>query len=143
MSSISVKLLTVSHLFLYRVTCGLLGNRIAGMPVMLLTTTGAKSGEPRTIPITYIKNGDDYILTASNGGSDKNPSWVLNLKKNPIATIRIRGLRQKAVASQVDKTMKTLLWAKLISSAPMYTGYQERTARDIPMLALRVQAGRE
>ncbi|MSQ32398.1 MAG: DUF385 domain-containing protein [Dehalococcoidia bacterium] len=70
-STISVKLLTVTHLFLYRATSGLIGNRIAGMPGMRLTTVGARSGKRRTIPITYIMDGRDYILTASNGGSNK------------------------------------------------------------------------
>ncbi len=138
-SRISVKLLTITHLFLYRVTGGLVGNRIAGMPVILLTTVGVRSGKPRTIPITYIMDGGDYILTASNGGSNKNPSWFLNLQKNPDVVIRVRHKKLNAVATQVDRTSKARLWAQLISLSPFYSNYQARTSREIPMVRLRVK----
>src|SRR5688572_4630282 len=125
-----VKLLTVTHLFLYRLTGGLLGNRIARMPVLLLTTIGARSGKPRTIPITYIVHEGDYILTASNGGSDKNPAWFMNIQKNPEVSIRLGGKKLTARALKVDGALRASLWLKLISSAPWYANYQKRTKRE-------------
>ena len=133
-----VKLLTVTHLFLYRATRGLVGNRITGMPVMLLTTIGSRTGKARTIPITYVRSGDNYVLTASNGGSDKNPSWFINIQRNPEAYIRLGGKKMKAYAAMADGATRTLLWAQLISSAPWYANYQKRTKRQIPMVILRL-----
>ncbi len=133
-----VKLLTVTHLFLYRATGGLVGNRLTAMPVMLLTTVGSRTGKARTIPITYIKSGDNYVLTASNGGSDKNPSWFVNIQRNPEVSIRLRTKKIRASAVAADDVTRSLLWAQLISSSPRYAGYQRRTKRQIPMVILKV-----
>lgn len=106
---------------------------------MLLTTLGSRSGKPRTIPITYITSDGGYVLTASNGGSDKNPSWFTNIQKNPEVIISIRDKKLNALGATVDKTTKDRLWAQLISSEPWYANYQTRTTREIPMVMLRAR----
>ena len=77
------------HAWLYRTTGGRIGHRAGHITHLLLTTTGRKSGEPRTVTLTYMAEGDNYILVASNGGADRHPVWWLNLKKNPRAQVQV------------------------------------------------------
>ncbi|MDT7737491.1 MAG: hypothetical protein QOK09_860, partial [Mycobacterium sp.] len=81
------------HIWVYRRTNGRLGARLLWFPSALLTTTGRKSGEPRTTPTLYLRDGDRVILPASFGGRAKNPTWYLNLKTNPTIEVQIRAER--------------------------------------------------
>ena len=98
MRKLSIKLLSAVHLFLYRVSGGRIGNRLAGMPILLLETTGRKSGKARVVPLGYLKDGPCYVLIGSNGGQDKHPNWILNLRANARGTVQIRGDRVQVKA---------------------------------------------
>jgi deazaflavin-dependent oxidoreductase (nitroreductase family) len=131
------KAITGTHVALYRRTGGGFGGRMAGMPVLLLTTTGRKSGKRRTTPLGYLEDGPTYVIIASNGGRDKPPAWYLNLRSNPQARIQVGRQSLNVAAETADPEEKRRLWAELISRAPTYGRYQQRTTRDIPMVVLR------
>jgi len=129
------------YVFLYRRTRGAIGGRLNGMPVLLLTTTGRKTGKRRTVPVMYLKEGVNYVVTASNGGREKHPAWWLNLKGNRQATIGVEGVHQAVVAEPVSPEEKRRLRAQLVEKAPSFEGYQKRASREIPMVILRPAAG--
>ena len=124
---------------LYRLSGGLIGGRIVGLPVLLLTTTGRKSGKQRTRPLCYFPNGDDYVIIASNGGSDSHPSWYHNIKANPSVSMLLKRTTVAAVGSDVPEPERGKLWAHLLELSPWYLRYERKTARVIPMVRLRAQ----
>ncbi len=102
----------------------------------LLTTTGRRSGKQRTVPLLYLKDGNNVVLVASNGGAVKHPTWWLNLQANPDAEIQIKGVRQRVRAEQASAKEKQRLWPALVKMYPGYQRYQEITNRDIPVVIL-------
>ncbi|HEU5344000.1 MAG TPA: nitroreductase family deazaflavin-dependent oxidoreductase [Ktedonobacterales bacterium] len=132
---------TVSYLtvILHALTGGRAFDGDATSPVgfLKLTTVGRKSGQSRTAELIYIRDGDAYALTASNGGKPRNPGWFYNLQANPAVTIKVHGVRQRATAEVADPAKRDELWARLTQIAPMYKGYETRTQRVIPMVLVR------
>jgi len=122
---------------LYVATSGRIGGRFMGMPILLLTTTGRRSGRTRTVPVMYLRDGDDYIVTASNGGSDFHPAWYLNLTARPEVAIRVGADVMQAAAETVGDADKEELWRELVRRAHFFGGYQRRTSRMIPMVRIR------
>jgi F420H(2)-dependent quinone reductase len=131
-----VKMFLKAHAAIYRLTGGKIGGKIANNSVLLLTTTGRKSKEKRTMPLGYFKDGDNFIITASNSGAANNPAWYFNLKSDPHAVIEVGRDKLNVTAEQADPEQKKRLWAKLISIAPSYDRYTQKTTRDIPMMIL-------
>jgi deazaflavin-dependent oxidoreductase (nitroreductase family) len=130
---VGLKLVSATHRALYRLSGGRAVGRVWGLSILLLTTTGRKSGEPRTTPLCYFPDGDDLVVVASNGGMDWYPDWWLNLIKEPNATIQIGSSRRAVVARQATSEERERLWATLTASAPGYLEYQRRTSREIPL----------
>ena len=122
---------------LYVATSGRIGGRFMGMPILLLTTTGRRSGRKRTVPVMYLRDGDNYVVTASNGGSDFHPAWYLNLTARPQVAIREGGDVMEAASETVRDADKEQLWRELVRRAPFFGGYQRRTSRIIPMVRIR------
>jgi len=131
-----VKLFLNAHASVYKLTGGSLGGRMGPNRILLLTTTGRKSGQKHTIPLGFIQDGEDFVVTASNGGGPQNPGWYFNLKANPQAQIQVGNRQLNVTAVQADPEQKKSLWAQLISVSPQYDGYRTRTSRDIPMMIL-------
>jgi len=131
------RLVTGAHAFLYRLTGGAIGGTMFNSPVLLLTTTGRKSGKQRTAPLLYIKDGDNLAIIASNGGADRPPTWWLNLKGNPEAQVQIGRTVRRVKAEQADPTEKQRLWPILAKMYPTYDEYQKKTTREIPVVILR------
>jgi deazaflavin-dependent oxidoreductase (nitroreductase family) len=107
-----------------------------GAPVLLLTTTGRRSGEPRTTPLIYRQHGDAYAVVPSKGGSDRPPAWYRNLEANPAVQVQVKGDRFAARARTATPDEKPELWAKMTSVWPDYDDYQRRTEREIPVVVL-------
>ena len=128
---------TTVHSFLYRSSNGAIGGRLANSPVLLLTTTGRRSGRQRTVPLLYLMDGPNVVLVASNGGAVKHPTWWLNLQSTPEAWIQIKGNRRRVKAEQASSAEKQRLWPRLTAMYPGYKRYQEITDRDIPVVILR------
>ena len=121
----------------YRLSGGkLLGRFRSGAPVCLLTTKGRKSGPPRTVPLLYLKEGDDLIVVASQGGAPQHPAWYLNLEAEPMAEVEIGHRRVPIVARRVAEHERTELWPRLVKFYPPYDEYQRRTTRPIPVIRL-------
>ena len=127
------KLFMSAHIALYRLTGGWIG----GKNIILLTTIGKKSGQPRTKPLFHIKDGANYIVIASAGGNEKNPAWYANLSTNPKVTIEDHGRTIAGTASTTNETERARLWKIIIAQAPNFAGYEQRTTRVIPVV--RVQ----
>jgi deazaflavin-dependent oxidoreductase (nitroreductase family) len=131
---------TSLHSFLYRATNGRAGGRLAGGLVLLLTTTGRKSGRERTVPLLYLSDGHDLVVVGSNGGAATHPAWWLNLRANPEATVEIGGWRTRVRAKKASREEKERLWPRLVDMYSGYEDYQRRTDREIPVVILRPQS---
>ena len=125
------------HSVLYRSSNGRIGGRLANSPVLLLSTTGRRSGKQRTVPLLYMMDGRNVVLVASNGGAVKHPTWWLNLQTTPEAWIQIKGVRRRVRAERASAAEKQRLWPRLTAMYPGYQRYQEITKRDIPVVVLR------
>jgi deazaflavin-dependent oxidoreductase (nitroreductase family) len=124
------------HRGLYRLSSGRLGRALGPKQILLLTTTGRKSGKARTWPLTYFRDGDRLLLAASAGGEPKHPAWYLNLRNNPDVTIELAGKTQRMTASTATGTERERLWGHIVASAPNYADYQKKTTREIPVVIL-------
>jgi len=106
------------------------------MPVLLLTTTGRRSGKRRTVALTYFRKGADLVVIGSFGGSDLPPAWWLNLQRDPQASVLIGGTTSEVTARPATAAERDRLWPLATSTHPGYARYQERTARLIPIVML-------
>jgi len=104
--------------------------------MLLLNHVGAKSGETRTTPLVYVRDGENLVLVASKGGNPKNPAWFHNLRANPDATVQVGPERWAVRARVADPDERARLWPKAVATYSGYRGYQERTDRQIPLVVL-------
>lgn len=124
------------HNTIYRLSGGSLGGTMQGAPILLLTTTGGKTGKKRTLPLIYLRTDKGYALVASYAGADKDPAWYSNLVANPECAIRV-GRKSFAVhAETVSEDRHAQLWPKLVEIYADYALYQKRTNRSIPVVEL-------
>jgi F420H(2)-dependent quinone reductase len=132
-----LKPLMAVSVFLYRLTGGKFGGHVQGLPVLLLTTIGRRTGKQRTIPLGYFEHDGYYVITASNAGFDTHPSWFHNLKSQPQVGLQIGNKQLAAVAEPANPKLRKQLWAQLVERAPGYGAYKKRTTREIPIVLLR------
>ena len=107
-----------------------------GKPTLLLHTVGAKSGEPRSAPVLYLRDGDNVVVIASNGGTPTNPGWYYNLRANPACEATVKGKRSAYVARRAEGEERARLWDLGLSIYEGWTDYDARTHRDIPIMVL-------
>ena len=136
-----IRAMSRTHGSVYRASGGRLLGRLAGMPVLLLTTTGRRSGTPRTATLTYFRNGADLVVIGSFGGSDVPPAWWLNLQRDPQASVLIGGTTLKVTARAATAGEHDRLWPLVTTTHPGYARYKERTARLIPVVMLTPEEG--
>jgi deazaflavin-dependent oxidoreductase (nitroreductase family) len=121
----------------FRANGGKVGGEFAGRPLLLLTTIGAKSGQPRVSPLAYVTDGDRIVIIASKGGAPTNPDWYYNLLANPTVTVELGTERFQAQATVVtDSQEHDLLYAKMVERLPAFAEYQQKTSRIIPVITL-------
>lgn len=120
----------------YRVTGGRLFGRIGQAPVLLLTTTGRKSGEPRTAPVVYLVDGERFVVIGSNAGHGRAPAWALNLKANSDAEVEVGRKRQPVRARVAEGEERAELWRKANEQYSGFDAYAQRTDRDIALFVL-------
>jgi deazaflavin-dependent oxidoreductase (nitroreductase family) len=131
------RLFTGVHRQVFDLTKGRLAGRAFGMPVVKLTTTGRKSGQPRdTMLTTPLHDERRVVLVASDGGAAHHPSWYLNLRRDPHVTATVSGRTRAMVARTAGAAEKTELWPRIVASYKGYAGYQTKTDRDIPVVIL-------
>ena len=124
------------HRLLYRASGGRIGRRIWGLEIVLLTTTGRTSGRARTVALCSLRDGKSFVVIASYGGLDRSPSWWLNLRREPRATVQLGRERHAVVAREATGDERSRLWAEVTARAPGYLDYERRTARRIPVVLL-------
>ncbi|MFC9437536.1 nitroreductase family deazaflavin-dependent oxidoreductase [Nocardia sp. NPDC057030] len=107
-----------------------------GAPVILLTTVGRKSGQPRTQPLLYVHDGDVLYVIGSNFGQERHPAWTANLLATPAATVAIAGHRLPVRASLVEADAKDAIFARFVELTGAYAAYKNRTTRDLRIFAL-------
>lgn len=120
----------------FRATGGKVTGQFAGRPLLLLTSTGAKSGQPRTMPLVYTKDGDNLVIIASKGGADSNPDWYYNLVTNPEATIELPGEEFKVRARETADEERRRLYDAQAALMPAFADYEKKTSREIPLFVL-------
>lgn len=131
--------MNVFHKTMLTFSFGKLGQKVAGVPVLKMTTIGRKSGEPRTIMLmSPVQVGDALVIVASKGGEPTHPAWYLNLLAQPEVKVEWMGGPEKTmVATVATAAEKAELWPKIVAAFDRYAGYQKRTERDIPIVFLR------
>ena len=131
------KLIMAIQVGLYRLTGGKLGGKFMGFNVLLLTTTGRKSGKARTVPLGRFDRPGGYVIVASNGGQPTHPAWYFNLKGNPQVTIQVLDRVMPATAEVLTGQERAQAWQQVITTAPHYANYEKMTSREIPLILLR------
>jgi F420H(2)-dependent quinone reductase len=132
-----VKWMSAANTWIYRLTGGRIGGKfLRGAPVMLLTTTGRKSGIARTAPLLYLERGREIVIVASKGGMSQHPLWFRNLEANPHCEVEIGTRKLAMVSRRASDTEKANLWPALLAMYPDFDDYQARTTRNIPVLIL-------
>ena len=121
---------------LYRLSRGHLGGKMGGAPVLLLTTTGRKSGEPRTAPVIYMRDGDSLVVIGSNAGNERPPAWALNLEATPEAEVEVGADRSSVRARIAEGDERADLWRRMTAGYPGFDDYVERTDRPINVFVL-------
>ena len=137
--SITSQVLRV-HEKLYVASDGRVGHKMIGVPTLLLRTTGRRSGATRTNGLVYARDGADYLVVPSNGGADRAPAWLHNLRADPAVEIQIGRDRQPATARVIDQSDPDFerVWAAVNdNNKDRYRAYQEKTARPIPVVAIK------
>jgi deazaflavin-dependent oxidoreductase (nitroreductase family) len=133
-------LLGAEHVRRYQETDGEVGYIWNGVPILLLTTTGRKSGQPRTTPLIHARDGDDYLVVASMGGAPRHPHWYRNLVADGLAQIQVRSEHIDVTAHTAGEDEKARLWKIVTEVWPNYDVYQSRTDRVIPVVVLSPSA---
>ena len=138
MNDLFFKAMNGIHRMMRTVSGGRLGNDLMNMPVLELTTTGAKSGEKRTSILTSpVQEGDTIVVVASRGGDAKNPAWLHNVKANPDVEVSLRGGPKKPMRARVaDAEERARLWPMVTNKYSGYADYQKRATREIPLVLL-------
>ena len=124
------------HIHDYVETDGETGHSWRGVPTLLLTTLGRKSGLKRRTALIYGTDGDDYVIVASRGGHDQHPAWYLNLVDNPDVEVQVGADKCSARAHTANAEEKARLWPMMASIWPDYDNYQAKTEREIPVVVL-------
>jgi len=130
------QVMSSTHVFFYKLSGGRIGGRIHKADVLLLTTTGRKTGKKRTTPLLYVRDGNRLVIIASNGGRPIDPSWWMNLKRNPIAMVQVKSLKETIYAQRAIGSEKERLWRLMTNVYPAYDNYLKKTDRDIPVVVL-------
>ena len=135
-----IRLFSLIHRVVYRLSGGRVGSQIVGAPVLLLTSKGRKSDKTRTTPLLYLDEGRNWIVAGSNAGDDRHPAWWFNLKAQPEATVQIGDTVMRVRAREASEEEKNLLWPRFVDMYADYEVYQQRTTRKIPVVILETNA---
>lgn len=137
-SDFVLKTANTFHRILLKLSGGHVGWSGSGMPVLELTTTGRKSGQPRSVMLTSpLQEGDTIVVVASRGGDDEHPAWFLNVRDNPEVEVVFKGQpKQRMRATVASPDERARLWPLVIADHKNYAGYQTKTTREIPLVLL-------
>jgi len=126
-----------AHRTLYALSSGRIGGRIGAQRILLLTTTGRRSGAPRTVPLVFFEDGERLVLIASNGGAPHDPLWWQNLKQHPEALVQVDAEKRRMRARPASAEERARLWPRVKQENPAYAAYETKTSREIPLVLLQ------
>ena len=109
---------------------------LKGHPLLVMTSTGAASGQPRRAILTWSRDGDDYIVAGTAGGSKKDPAWLANIRAKPEVTVEAGNRSFEAKAAIAPESDRVRLWDQHVAALPWFAAYPEQTGRDIPMVRI-------
>ena len=137
-SDLVLKTMNTVHRTMLKLTGGRFGWEISNMPVLELTTTGRKSGQPRAVMLTSpLQEGSTLVVVASRGGDDQHPAWFLNLRDDPHVEVSLKGAPKQPMTARVaGPEERARMWPKIVADHKNYGGYQQRTEREIPLVLL-------
>ncbi len=124
------------HTRTYLASGGTEGHESDGVRTLVLVTTGRRTGTPRRTCLIYGTSGDDYVVVASNGGADEDPSWLLNLAADPSVGVQVGTRRFTARARIASSAERPPLWAQMVDIFALYDDYAQKTGREIPIVLL-------
>jgi deazaflavin-dependent oxidoreductase (nitroreductase family) len=130
------RLATAGHVAVYRLTGGAIGGRARHMPVLLLSTTGRRTGKRHTTPLVYTREGRGFVVVASNGGQARLPNWWLNMRQSKQAQIAIRSKQLRVRAHEADAEERQRLWPRVVAYGAGHEAYQQRTPYPLPLVVL-------
>lgn len=132
-----IRAMSAFNVWIYRASGGRAGGTwLRGAPICLVTTTGRKSGARRTTPLLYLRDGENVVVVASQGGMPNHPAWYHNIRAHPEVEVEIGGERSKRLARTARSEERAALWPRLTAMYPDYDDYQARTDREIPVVIL-------
>jgi deazaflavin-dependent oxidoreductase (nitroreductase family) len=132
----TAKRLSTLHRVVFRLTRGRIGHRLVHNDMLLLTTTGRRSGTAHTVPLLFLTEGDTVVVIASWGGRPHHPEWYLNLVADPEVTIQIDGRKRRMRARTAGADERAAWWPRIVDAYDGYREYQSRTDREIPVVML-------
>ena len=137
-SDLVLKTMNTVHRTILKLSGGRFGWEASNMPVLELTTTGRKSGQPRAVMLTSpLQEGSTVVIVASRGGDDQNPAWFLNLRDDPHVEVSLKGAPKQPMTARVaTPDERARMWPKIVADHKNYGGYQKRTEREIPLVLL-------
>ena len=137
-SDLVLKTMNTVHRTILKLSGGRFGWEASNMPVLELTTTGRKSGQPRAVMLTSpLQEGSTVVIVASRGGDDQNPAWFLNLRDDPNVEVSLKGAPKQPMTARVATSEeRARMWPKIVADHKNYGGYQKRTEREIPLVLL-------
>ena len=132
------RIIPAVHLAIFRASNGRFGSKLAGQDMLLLTTTGRKSGKPRTVPLLYVPDGENFVVIGSNWAGPKHPLWVGNLLSKPEARVQVRSKKRKVIAHVASGPERERLWALVTKQYSEYNEYARRIGgkREIALVVL-------
>lgn len=137
MAGKSFKFISSIHRVLYRLTGARLGSRFLGVPILLLTVTGRKTGRQRTTPLMYFNDAEDLLIVASKGGHPSHPEWYLNLVANPDVMVQVGREKIQMRSFTANDDERSRLWPQVVKGYNGYGEYQSKTTRKIPVVILK------
>lgn len=136
MRDTAVRRWSAFHTLLYRLTRGALGRRLVGNDMLLLTTTGHRSGRPHTVPLLFLRDGERLVIVASHGGRPHHPTWFHNLIADPRVVVQLGASRRPMKARVTTPDERSRWWPRIVAAYRGYAEYQSRTIREIPVVVL-------
>jgi deazaflavin-dependent oxidoreductase (nitroreductase family) len=133
---IDVTIVGDSHVRAYRETNGEQGYLWNGATILLLTTQGRRSGQPKTVPLIFVRDGEKFVVVASLAGAPQHPAWYLNVAAEPRVQVQVKGDVFEARARTADAAERERLWPKAVQAWPQYDDYQSKTSRQFPVVIL-------
>jgi deazaflavin-dependent oxidoreductase (nitroreductase family) len=138
LSRLLMRAFIAAHTAAYSLSDGRIGGRLGAQRILLLSTTGRRSGALRTVPLVFFEDGERLVLIGSKGGAPQDPHWWQNLQKNPEAIVQVGAEKRRMRARLASTEERARLWPRVKQENPAYAEYEKKTSREIPVVLLQL-----